>query len=255
MVVGIAPRVMNDWIQVAAILRSDNPYHLLSSAVGDLVGIANLVQLESVLIAFMGDEGSRALSRMADAASLSSSPTDVSARLGDLLQHMLQGQLLNGLSLAKRFIGDCTRATYKGFLSMVFSVLIVWDLPALTRGIQSLAKSRLSFAYHELAGPIRQFGKVVGQSLEVTALIALVNCVLITLGLGLLGVSGIGFFSVLTFVASFIPVLGIGVATLPPVVVALTENGMMKALQVVGMVVGVHLLEVRFLTLTLTTQT
>ena len=47
-------------------------------------------------------------------------------------------------------------------------------------------------------------------------------------------ISGLGFFSMLTFVASFIPVAGIFVATLPPLIVALTEHGLLTCAKVRG---------------------
>lgn len=46
-------------------------------------------------------------------------------------------------------------------------------------------------------------------------------------------ISGLGFFSMLTFVASFIPVAGIFVATLPPLIVALTEHGLLTCAKVI----------------------
>ena len=45
-------------------------------------------------------------------------------------------------------------------------------------------------------------------------------------------ISGLGFFSLLTFVASFIPVAGIFIATIPPLIVALTEHGLATCVKV-----------------------
>jgi predicted PurR-regulated permease PerM len=119
----------------------------------------------------------------------------------------------------------------------------VWDLPRITNGVKALENSAISFAYKEVAPPVKAFGNLVAQCFETQAVIALVNCVLTTLGLYTLKISGLGFFSLLTFVASFIPVAGIFIATIPPLVVAATEQGLGTCVKLIAMVAGVHAVE------------
>lgn len=59
----------------------------------------------------------------------------------------------------------------------------MWDLPRITNGVKSLENSAISFAYKEVAPPVKAFGNLVAQCFETQAVIALVNCVLTTLGL------------------------------------------------------------------------
>ena len=47
----------------------------------------------------------------------------------------------------------------------------------------------------------------------------------------------------LTFFSSFIPIAGIFIATLPPLIVAFVEGGIAKSMQLIAMVVTVHTLE------------
>ena len=51
-------------------------------------------------------------------------------------------------------------------LSLLFSFLIVLDLPKLTRGVQGLATSKIGFIYDEVAGSIYHFCKVLGRAME-----------------------------------------------------------------------------------------
>lgn len=125
--------------------------------------------------------------------------------------------------------------------------MVIWDFPALADGVSKLERSRLGFAYREIAPKVSSFATLVGQNLETTALIALCNTILTTLGLFFLKLPSLGFFSLLTFVCSFIPVAGIFIATFPPFIVALTEFGGSKCLELVAMVVGVHAVESYFL--------
>jgi predicted PurR-regulated permease PerM len=75
--------------------------------------------------------------------------------------------------------------------------------------------------------PLLQPHGVLAQSL-----IALVNTLLTTLGLIILKIPGTGFLSALVGVCSFIPVAGIFLSTIPMMAVALSEHGVVRALQV-----------------------
>lgn len=99
----------------------------------------------------------------------------------------------------------------------------------------------------ELAPAIGEFCALLGRSFEAQSIIALVNTTLTTIGMGILGLPGIGFLSLLCLICSFIPLFGILLSTLPMCVVALTEYGPMRAFAVVVMVAIVHLIEAYFL--------
>lgn len=51
--------------------------------------------------------------------------------------------------------------------------------------------------------------------------------------------------SILVMMTSFIPVFGVVLSTLPMALVALTEYGVSRAVDVILMVIGVHVAEVR----------
>lgn len=68
-------------------------------------------------------------------------------------------------------------------------VQVVWDLPNLKKGMRSLNQSRIAPMYRELSPKLRAFGAILAQSFEVQALIALVNCILTTIGLMFLKVA------------------------------------------------------------------
>lgn len=70
-----------------------------------------------------------------------------------------------------------------------YSIQIVWDLPQISDGLQTLKKSRIAAVYNEVSPKLAAFGKILARSFEVQALIALVNCVLTTIGLAILQVS------------------------------------------------------------------
>jgi predicted PurR-regulated permease PerM len=108
-------------------------------------------------------------------------------------------------------------------VSLIFSFMLVWDMPAIRRGVQSLKQSRLSIVYEEIAPVIGTFGAIFGKAMQAQSAIAVVNTALTALGLLVLQVSGVGFLSVLVFLCSFVPVAGVIISTVPIGLVAFTE--------------------------------
>jgi predicted PurR-regulated permease PerM len=135
------------------------------------------------------------------------------------------------------------RATATTLLALLFSFLILSDLSRIKRGIGRLKNSRVGDFYEEAAQPVVRFGILVGRAIEAQASIALVNTVLTLVGLLLLGIPLIAMLSVIVFVCSFIPVLGVFISTTPIVLVALNAGGLSLSLAAVGLVVVIHAIE------------
>jgi predicted PurR-regulated permease PerM len=127
---------------------------------------------------------------------------------------------------------------------MIFGFFMLWDLPTISAGVSSLAKSRLAPLHAELAPVLSVFGKLFGRALEAQARIALVNTALTAVGMWVLAIPGIGLMSMFVFICSFIPIAGVIISTTPIGFVALTEYGFIKLALVIIMVTGVHFVEV-----------
>lgn len=142
-------------------------------------------------------------------------------------------------------IGERIISTVSAFLlALLFSFLIVLDLPTLSASIRSLENTKLRFIYVEVAESIHDFGLVLGQAFEAQFLIALVNTLLTALGLSILGVGKhIAFLSVIVFLSSFIPVVGVFISSIPICLVALQISGIHAMLAAIGLIILVHLLE------------
>ena len=109
------------------------------------------------------------------------------ARLGAELQRLLNDNIRAGLRLGKTMLDiisgalvlpqtpNTSRSTgqarchtrsrlfgqVKGGAALLFSFLLVFDLPAISAGVQSLGRSRLSFAYNEIAPKVTDYAEVV----------------------------------------------------------------------------------------------
>lgn len=129
-------------------------------------------------------------------------------------------------------------------LSLLFSFLIVLDLPRLTRSVRDLRNTRLRFLYEEAAGNVYNFSRVLGRALEAQFFIALCNTALTALGIFFLGLSSkVAFLSVIVFLCSFIPVAGVFISSVPICLLALQSSGFGSMLLAIGLITLIHLIE------------
>jgi predicted PurR-regulated permease PerM len=152
---------------------------------------------------------------------------------------------VNQLLELVRGVGGKIAAIASAFLlALLFSFLIVLDLPRLTASVRALEHSRLSFVYREVAGSIRDFATVLGKALEAQFVIAMANSVLTAVGVSLLGLgSAMAFLMLIVFLCSFIPVLGVFISSVPICLIALQTSGLMTMILAIVMITVIHLLE------------
>ncbi|MBO4794419.1 MAG: AI-2E family transporter [Deltaproteobacteria bacterium] len=129
-------------------------------------------------------------------------------------------------------------------LSLLFSFLIVLDMPSLGRNVQSLADTRLRFIYQAVGGNIRDFSMVLGRALEAQLIIAIINSALTAVGISLLGLGeNVAFLAVIVIIFSFFPVVGVFISSIPICLVALQSKGLHTMLMAVVLIIVIHLIE------------
>ncbi len=127
--------------------------------------------------------------------------------------------------------------------ALLFSFLITLDITRLEKEIQTLRQSRLHDFYEQTAQPVVRFAWVVGRALQAQALIACTNTLLTFIGLICLNLPSLAVLSMIVFVCSFVPVLGVFISTVPILLVALNAGGLATAALVIGLVVIIHAIE------------
>lgn len=245
------PTVVRESQYFVSTLQSENPYVYAANSLRKALGDELTAKLETYVMystampeaAAKGILPSASDDTLKVPASSDEWTEERARRLGMLLQKSIRSYIAGTVSLITKLIGASTKVIFKAILSLVFSFMIMWDLPVVRRGIHRLKTSRLSFVYDELAPVVAQFGSVLGKSFEAQGLIALVNTTLTTAGLIVLSIPGVGFLSLVTLLCSFIPVAGVFISTFPMCIIALGEFGVTKAMAVIVMVILVHLIE------------
>jgi predicted PurR-regulated permease PerM len=184
----------------------------------------------------------------AAAASSSAAPMGVMAEYYNRQDQLLLSALIDVQSLRVRqyapaVVNMLYRATATTLLALLFSYLILIDLNRIKAGITRLRTSRVGDFYEEAAPPIARFGMLLGRAIEAQAVIAVVNTVLTLIGLLLLGIPLVAMLSVIVFVCSFVPVLGVLISTTPIVLVALNAGGPGLSLAAIALVIVIHAVE------------
>jgi predicted PurR-regulated permease PerM len=175
-------------------------------------------------------------------------PTGVMAEYYNRQDQLLLSALIDVQSLRVRQYAPTVtimlyRATATLLLALLFSYLILIDLNRLKAGIGRLRNSRVGDFYEEAAPPIARFGMLLGRAVEAQAAIAVINTLLTLIGLLLLGIPLVAMLSVIVFVCSFVPVLGVFISTTPIVLVALNAGGPGLSLAAILLVIAIHAIE------------
>jgi predicted PurR-regulated permease PerM len=174
------------------------------------------------------------------------------SRVGILVQQFFglgdhsegQNKVNQFLDLVRGVGGRIASIASAFLLALLFSFLIVLDLPRLSASVRSLERSRLDFVYREVAGSIRDFATVLGKSLEAQFAIAVLNSILTAMGVAVLGLgSSMAFLTVIVFLCSFIPVLGVFISSVPICLIALQSSGLTTMLLAILMITIIHLIE------------
>lgn len=139
------------------------------------------------------------------------------------------------------------KASGTALLALLFSFLITLDISRLSQELKSLRASRLHEFYEQAAQPVVRFAYVLGRSFQAQSAIACANAILTMTGLLLLGIPSVVMLSLIIFVCSFIPVLGVFISTIPIVLVALNSGGLSKAVVAIVLVMVIHAVEAYFL--------
>jgi predicted PurR-regulated permease PerM len=156
-----------------------------------------------------------------------------------------QGKKITQIFERAQNIGKRLVAIASAFLlSLLFSFLIVFDLPNLTQHVRSLEQTRLKFIYEEVADGIYNFSRVLGQAFEAQFFIAFLNTLFTTIGVVLMGLGNhVAFLSMIVFICSFIPVVGVFISSVPICLIALQVIGPKAMVLSIIMIVIIHLIE------------
>ncbi|GJP35363.1 hypothetical protein CLOM_g19862 [Closterium sp. NIES-68] len=231
------PPLYNTATQLILNIQGEDAYSWIATRMRAEFGDTFTEQLERYMLLMMSPPTTQGIMGVGGA------PVAMAAHPSAALRQVFKKYAGSMLALLATAFAATGRFLLKSLVSLILSAMIVWDLPSLARGMQSLQTSRFAPIYDELAPVVLTFGRIFCRALEAQSLIAVVNTALTFLGMMLLNIHGILVLSAVVFVFSFVPVAGVVISTVPMGLVALSEGGVVKVVLVVLMVVLMHALE------------
>ena len=169
------------------------------------------------------------------------------------IENILEKSALTGMDSVGKFVGETIpKLLYLPFqilLILLLSFFITIDIPKMKQGLRRLRKSRVQQLYDEIAPGLYKFGKLIGKSFQAQGIIAIINASLTYLFcIRLFHIEHEAFLTVVVFICSFIPVVGVVLSGVPIVMVAVTQDGgsFMTALWAVVAILLVHFAETSF---------
>jgi predicted PurR-regulated permease PerM len=188
--------------------------------------------LDSTLLRILGADGFRSFAQ-SDAYDALVTKTEASIR--SFIPTVVAG--------VREFVNASITIFFQFLLSIILSFLILWDLPSLKAGVQSLARGRTSDIYEEIAPSMTAFGVMLGRAFEAQTGIAVVNAILTSIGFLILGIPSIALLATIVFFCSYVPVVGVMLSTLPAALFAFKAGGIMLVVWLIVMVLIVHAIE------------
>ncbi|MDR2422136.1 MAG: AI-2E family transporter [Deltaproteobacteria bacterium] len=129
------------------------------------------------------------------------------------------------------------------FIAMLFSFLIMLDLPDLIQKFRRLRYTKLQVIYEATTSNVIKFAQVVCENFRAQIFISAINTCLTFVGLSVIGTGTTALLSIIVFCCGLVPVLGVLMSSVPIALVAMNVGGQTMLAQVVGLIVTVHAVE------------
>jgi predicted PurR-regulated permease PerM len=128
-------------------------------------------------------------------------------------------------------------------MGLLFSFLIMMDLPNLIMKTRALRYSKLAPVYDAMASSVALFAQVVGENFRAQILISCVNTTLTIVGLTIIGTGSTALLAVVVFCCGLIPVLGVFISSVPIILVAINTGGLEMVAAALVLILIIHALE------------
>lgn len=143
----------------------------------------------------------------------------------------------------QKFVNGAFNVSTQLIVSVIISLLVLWDLPSIGRRLSRFSEGRTADIYAEIAPGARAFGIVMGRAFEAQTVVAIVNTVLSCIGFWILDLPALALLGAIVFFCSYIPIFGMIFSTLPAALLAFRTQGFSSVLWVFLIVAIIHVIE------------
>ncbi|WP_429367770.1 AI-2E family transporter [Paenibacillus sp. DS2015] len=152
-----------------------------------------------------------------------------------------------GLNLLVKTISDIGQWGFDIGIAIIMSLFFMLEKEKVTHFTANFKESKIAYFYDELAYFSRKFVFSFGKVIEVQFLISLINCLISTFFLWMMGFTNLFGLAIMIFLFGLVPVVGVFVSLLPLCAIAFKIGGIIKIVYVLIMVAGLHAFEAYFM--------
>ncbi|MGZ0039582.1 AI-2E family transporter [Paenibacillus ottowii] len=132
-------------------------------------------------------------------------------------------------------------------VSIILSLFFLMEKSYITRFTATFADSKLGWFFKEVGHFGRMFLGTFGKVLEAQLLISLINCILTTTALWIMGFPNLLGLALIIFLLGLVPVAGVFISLIPLGLIAFSVGGINYVIYLVILIVVIHAIEAYFL--------
>jgi predicted PurR-regulated permease PerM len=161
-------------------------------------------------------------------------------KLDQIYGHILSAE---GLTYIVQSISNISRLGINIIIALILSIFFLLEKDNIIEFTHKFRQSKVSWIYSELEFFGRKFLSSFGKVIEVQILIATINGVLSTIGLGIIGFPHLLGFGMMVMLLGLIPVAGVIISLVPLSIVAFSTGGFIRVVYVLVLIALLHAFE------------
>ncbi len=155
----------------------------------------------------------------------------------------LLSQLQNGASMILRYIQDIGAVGLSFVMSFILSFFFMIEKKQMADFSKLFLKSDFDWFFQDIYYFANKFVNTFGVVMEAQFFIAVVNTVITTLALAIIGFTQLPSLAIMIFILSLVPVAGVIISCIPLSFIAYSQGGLNDVIYILALITIVHLFE------------
>ncbi|OLS35280.1 AI-2E family transporter [Bacillus sp. MRMR6] len=155
----------------------------------------------------------------------------------------ISNYLERGFTFLITYFTDISTFTLQILLALLLSLFFLLEKPRLIEFTRKFKTSKIASIHAEIEFFASKFVRTFGKVIEAQIIIAIVNCILTTIALWILGFPQLGGLSIMILFLGLIPVAGVIISLVPLTIIAYSIGGIMTVLYVFIAIMIIHAIE------------
>jgi predicted PurR-regulated permease PerM len=155
----------------------------------------------------------------------------------------ISSYLERGFTFLITYFTDISTFTLQILLALLLSLFFLLEKPRLIEFTKKFKTSKVASIHAEIEFFAQKFVRTFGKVIEAQIIIAIVNCILTTISIWIMGFPQLVGLSIMILFLGLIPVAGVIISLIPLVIIAYSIGGIIKVLYVFIAIMIIHAIE------------